>query len=42
MSDTITEAEFESVFAKAEELSLFFREIGPKYDLENTFAYPSI
>jgi alkylation response protein AidB-like acyl-CoA dehydrogenase len=42
MSDNITEAEFEAVFAKAEELSLFFREIGPKYDEENTFAYPSI
>jgi len=42
MSDHMTEAEFEKVFAKAEELSLFFREIGPKYDLENTFAYPSI
>ena len=42
MTDNITEAEFEDVFAKAEELSLFFREIGPKYDEENTFAYPSI
>lgn len=42
MSDKITESEFETVFAKAEELSLFFREIGPKYDIENTFAYPSI
>lgn len=42
MSDTITEAEFDAAFAKAEELSQFFREIGPKYDLENTFAYPSI
>ncbi|MCW2756240.1 MAG: acyl-CoA dehydrogenase [Marmoricola sp.] len=42
MNDTITEAEFDAAFAKAEELSLFFREIGPKYDVENTFAYPSI
>ena len=42
MSDQMTEAEFEAVFAKAEELSQFFREIGPKYDTENTFAYPSI
>lgn len=42
MSDQMTEAEFDAVFAKAEELSSFFREIGPKYDTENTFAYPSI
>lgn len=42
MSDQMTAAEFEAVFAKAEELSSFFREIGPKYDIENTFAYPSI
>ncbi|HSV40010.1 MAG TPA: acyl-CoA dehydrogenase family protein [Nocardioidaceae bacterium] len=42
MSDKITDAEFEAAFAKAEELSNFFREIGPKYDTENTFAYPSI
>jgi len=42
MSDKITEAEFEAAFAKAQQLSSFFREIGPKYDAENTFAYPSI
>ncbi|WP_067430558.1 acyl-CoA dehydrogenase family protein [Nocardioides jensenii] len=42
MTDTITEGEFDKVFAKAEELSEYFREIGPKYDTENTFAYPSI
>ncbi len=42
MSDTMTDEEFDAAFAKAEELSLFFREIGPKYDLENTFAYPTI
>jgi alkylation response protein AidB-like acyl-CoA dehydrogenase len=38
----MTEAEFEVYLAKARELSLFFREIGPKYDVDNTFAYPSI
>jgi alkylation response protein AidB-like acyl-CoA dehydrogenase len=42
MNDKITEAEFDAVFKKAQELSQFFREIGPKYDTENTFAYPSI
>jgi alkylation response protein AidB-like acyl-CoA dehydrogenase len=42
MSDSMTEAEFDVAFAKAEELSRYFREIGPKYDLENTFAYPTI
>ncbi|EGD43745.1 putative acyl-CoA dehydrogenase, short-chain specific [Nocardioidaceae bacterium Broad-1] len=42
MSDKMTEDEFEGVFVKAEELSQFFREIGPKYDEENTFAFPSI
>lgn len=42
MTETMTEAEFEKVFTKAEELSEFFREIGPKYDTENTFAFPSI
>jgi alkylation response protein AidB-like acyl-CoA dehydrogenase len=42
MSDQMTEAEFDEFFAKAEELSNFFREIGPKYDVENIFAYPSI
>ncbi|RJS46723.1 acyl-CoA dehydrogenase family protein [Nocardioides cavernaquae] len=42
MNDKITEAEFDAVFTKAQELSQFFREIGPKYDIENTFAYPSI
>ena len=42
MNDPITEAEFDAAFAKAEELSLFFREIGPKYDEDNTFAYPSV
>ncbi|MDX6216676.1 MAG: hypothetical protein QOG99_2260 [Frankiales bacterium] len=42
VDQTMTDEEFEAAFGKAEELSLFFREIGPKYDLENTFAYPSI
>jgi alkylation response protein AidB-like acyl-CoA dehydrogenase len=39
---TMTEAELEAVLEQAATLSTFFREIGPKYDLENTFAYPSI
>jgi alkylation response protein AidB-like acyl-CoA dehydrogenase len=38
----LSDEEFEPWFAKAQELSEFFREIGPKYDVENTFAYPSI
>jgi alkylation response protein AidB-like acyl-CoA dehydrogenase len=42
MTETMTEEEFESAFEKAKELSAYFREIGPKYDVENTFAYPSI
>jgi alkylation response protein AidB-like acyl-CoA dehydrogenase len=42
MSDIMTDAEFDIAFAKAEELSLYFREIGPEYDISNTFAYPSI
>jgi alkylation response protein AidB-like acyl-CoA dehydrogenase len=37
-----TDEEFAPYFAKAQEVSQFFREIGPKYDAENTFAYPSI
>jgi len=39
---TMTEAELEAVLEKAATLSTFFSEIGPKYDVENTFAYPSI
>ena len=39
---TMTESELEAVLEKAATLSMFFREIGPKYDVENTFAYPSI
>lgn len=38
----LTEEEFAPYFDKAKEVSEFFREIGPKYDAENTFAYPSI
>src|SRR5690625_4662692 len=38
----MTEDEFEPFLQKAKEVSAFFREIGPKYDQENTFAYPSI
>ena len=39
---TMTDAELETVLSRARALSAFFREIGPKYDEENTFAYPSI
>ncbi len=39
---TMTDTELETVLSKASALSAFFREIGPKYDEENTFAYPSI
>src|SRR3712207_4727381 len=38
----LTDDEFEIYFKQAQELSQFFREIGPKYDVENTFAYPTI
>lgn len=38
----LSDEAFEPWFAKAQELSEFFREIGPRYDVENTFAYPSI
>src|SRR5580700_2886021 len=40
--NTMTDTELEIVLFKASALSAFFREIGPKYDEENTFAYPSI
>src|ERR1700738_397442 len=39
---TMTDTELEIVLSKASALSAFFREIGPKYDEANTFAYPSI
>ncbi|WP_109526731.1 MULTISPECIES: acyl-CoA dehydrogenase family protein [Nocardia] len=38
----MTEEEFEPHFEKAQQVSRFFREIGPKYDVEDSFAYPSI
>ncbi len=39
---TLSDEDFEPWFAKAQELSEYFREIGMKYDVENTFAYPTI
>ena len=42
LNQDMTDEEFAPYFAKAREVSQFFREIGPKYDLENTFAYPSV
>lgn len=42
LNQDMTDEEFEPYFAKAQEVSKFFQEIGPKYDEENTFAYPSI
>jgi alkylation response protein AidB-like acyl-CoA dehydrogenase len=38
----MTDEEFAPIFAKAEELSQYFREIGPEYDVKNTFAFPTI
>lgn len=38
----MTDEEFQPYFKKAEEVSAFFRKIGPEYDEANTFAYPSI
>ena len=38
----MTDAEFDEAFAKAQELSRLFRELGPQCDEENTFAYPTI
>ncbi|WP_131724954.1 acyl-CoA dehydrogenase family protein, partial [Mycobacteroides abscessus] len=42
LEQDMTDKEFEPYFAKAQEVSQFFREIGPKYDVDDTFAYPSI
>lgn len=42
LEQDMTDQEFKPYLAKAEEVSEFFREIGPKYDVEDTFAYPSI
>ncbi|MCX4094453.1 acyl-CoA dehydrogenase family protein [Nocardia sp. alder85J] len=38
----MTDEEFQPYFEKAREVSQYFREIGPEYDVKNTFAYPSI
>jgi alkylation response protein AidB-like acyl-CoA dehydrogenase len=38
----MSQQEKDSVLASAAKLSQFFREIGPKYDESNTFAYESI
>lgn len=38
----LSDQDFEPWFEKAQELSQLFREIGMKYDVENTFAYPTI
>lgn len=40
--DGMSEEAFAEVFEKAEELSQYFREIGPEYDTKNTFAFPTI
>lgn len=42
LNQDMTDEEFAPWFAKAQEVSQFFREIGPKYDEANTFAYPSV
>ncbi|ORB76481.1 hypothetical protein BST46_29865, partial [Mycobacterium timonense] len=42
LQQDLTDEDFGPWFAKAQEVSQFFREIGPRYDQENTFAYPSI
>ncbi|MGQ0466654.1 MAG: acyl-CoA dehydrogenase family protein [Sporichthyaceae bacterium] len=39
---TLSDEDFAPWFAKAQEMGEFFREIGMKYDAENTFAYPTI
>lgn len=39
---SMTDVELETVMYRAVSLSEMFREIGPKYDAENTFAYPTI
>ena len=38
----LSDEEFEPWFAKAQELSAYFREVGMTYDEINTFAYPTI
>ncbi|MCU1693738.1 MAG: acyl-CoA dehydrogenase [Frankiales bacterium] len=42
VDQTMTDAEFDGAFAKAQEVSQAFREMGPRYDIENTFAYDSV
>ncbi len=42
LGGTLSDEEFERVFAQAAELSEFFREIGPTCDAENRFAYETI
>lgn len=42
LQQDMTDEEFPPYFEKAKEVSQYFREIGPKYDSENTFAYESI
>jgi alkylation response protein AidB-like acyl-CoA dehydrogenase len=39
---SMTDAELETIMDRARSVSAFFRDIGPRYDTENTFAYPSI
>jgi alkylation response protein AidB-like acyl-CoA dehydrogenase len=39
---SMTDAELETVMDKARSVSALFRELGPRYDEENTFAYPTI
>lgn len=39
---TLSDEDFEPLFEQAQELSRYFREIGPEYDLKNTFAFPTI
>lgn len=38
----LSDEDFAEIFEEAEELSLYFREIGPEYDKKNTFAFPTI
>lgn len=42
MSDYMTDAEFEVAFSKAQELSEYFREIGPECDKKNAFPKSTI
>jgi alkylation response protein AidB-like acyl-CoA dehydrogenase len=42
LQQDLSDEDFVPYFEKAQEVSQVFREIGPRYDVENTFAYPSI